>query len=117
MEKVQLIKSGRFALHSACGPIVDFEVDDVFKGELIQNQELVKNGWAVDTDQELEGELDEPVLDTIEKLQDIVSEMEEPDAKDKIKQWGIDNYGISISRAKSVSNMLAELLELEQANE
>lgn len=137
MVKVKILKSGKYALDSAIGPIVDFVADpNADNDEPAENPvqlerahalKMIADDWAVaeelveeDVDEEDDGDDegldDEPVVITAESartaLDTLVASVEtDAEKKSLVQEWGEVQVNIKPSKSKSLENMILEICE------
>ena len=105
--ELEIIKSGRWAKHHAWGPVVD-----IVKGETYTDDDDDFCQRLIDADYAKVKSIIIPLkLTTKGELQMIVANADTTkDAKLALESWGKENAGIDVNRAKSVKNIIRDIL-------
>lgn len=114
--KVLIIKSGKFSLHPALGPVAILVEGVIEQFDKDTCQRLIDAQWAqwakVDTEEDVDMDEDpDEDPDYKELLYKMIEEKEEPEAKTILQDWGMVKSDKKVSKAKSVENMIFEIIQ------
>ena len=98
--KVELIKSGKWAIDPSTGPIVTFSEGEIYEG--IAANELIKAGWAVEV------KIMPDVRSLLEEI--IETSADDKEAKRRLKKWGKDN--LNHAAKGTTSEIIEELCQI-----
>lgn len=112
------LKSGKFAIHPARGPVVTCKKDEVVSINPDYAKVLADAGWAeiIEVEvEELEGE------DVVKSEGDTVPPWEQEDwnpeadnAKDMLEAYGLGVFDVDIDKRKSVEKLIEQLQDLKE---
>lgn len=125
--KIKSLKTGKYALHSALGPMIQVVEGEYIDFDLDEDQIDKLIGYGVidsfidysdfssleeekEEDEDEEEEIKSEIIVTLEKLIEDVED--ESEKKEILQDWGEINVDKKVNKKKSVDNMILELSKL-----
>jgi Zn-dependent M32 family carboxypeptidase len=113
--RIKITKSGTYAVHHACGPIVDLELNQEIVDKFPYTRDFLNT--MVDTHKcAIRVEDVAPVLSDVERIQRIIEGIVslskgKKEAKSNLELWARDTYGIEIDKRKNLDDIVDDLVE------
>ena len=106
------LKSGKFSIHPARGPILMCKKDEVVEIDSRHAEVLSEHKWAeiLETEEPIQ-DPDDPIVPPW-KQEDWDPEAD--DVKDRLEAYGLEVFDLDIDKRKSVSKIIEQLEDLEE---
>lgn len=119
-KSIVYLKSGKFSIHPARGPVLVCKKDLVADVPSEHADVLDNYGWAkiLETEEEIiddEGKDDDgDKVDIVPPWEQENWDPEADDAKDMLEAYGLEVFGVDVNKRKSIDNLIVELKELKE---